>query len=69
MAERAGVSVGTLYQYYPNKLALLNAVLERHLDGFAQAVEEAARKVHGKPLPTMVEDRPRAYWRSRLHAS
>ncbi len=26
VAERAGVSVGTLYQYYPNKLALTEAV-------------------------------------------
>ena len=30
VAERAGVSVGTLYQYYPNKQALLYAVLEVH---------------------------------------
>lgn len=66
VAERAGVSVGTLYQYYPNKLALLNAVLERHLDGVAQAVEEAARKVHGKPLPTMVEAVVHAFVRAKV---
>lgn len=28
VAERAGVSVGTLYQYYPNKQSLLFAVIE-----------------------------------------
>ena len=28
VAERAGVSVGTLYQYYPNRQALLYAVLK-----------------------------------------
>ncbi len=30
VADRAGVSVGTLYQYYPNERALLYAVLEAH---------------------------------------
>lgn len=31
IAERAGVSVGTLYQYFPHKEALLRALAERHL--------------------------------------
>lgn len=36
IAERAGVSVGSLYQYFPNKDALLVALAERHIDaGFA----------------------------------
>jgi AcrR family transcriptional regulator len=30
VAERAGVSVGTLYQYYPKKQSLLFAVLVNH---------------------------------------
>ncbi|MEI9976983.1 MAG: TetR/AcrR family transcriptional regulator [Ignavibacteriota bacterium] len=34
------VSVGTLYQYYPNKQSLLFAVLENHLDKVAVAVGE-----------------------------
>lgn len=32
IAERAGVSVGSLYEYWPNKDAILTALLERHID-------------------------------------
>nr|WP_168723502.1 TetR/AcrR family transcriptional regulator [Streptomyces sp. SAT1]ANO42100.1 TetR family transcriptional regulator [Streptomyces sp. SAT1] len=38
IAERAGVSIGSLYQYYPNKDAILVELLTRHLDaGMAAA--------------------------------
>jgi AcrR family transcriptional regulator len=56
VAERAGVSVGTLYQYYPNKQSLLFAVLEGHLDKVSAAVEAACRRGRGKPLAQMVKD-------------
>jgi len=44
VALRAGVSVGTLYQYFPNKTALLKAVLKRHLDAVTKAVEHVCRE-------------------------
>ena len=59
VAERAGVSVGTLYQYYPNKQALLYAVLEVHGTKVAEAVESACRACRGagvKPLVAAVVD-------------
>lgn len=37
-AERAGVSIGSLYQYYRNSDALLGAVAARELQRFAQEI-------------------------------
>jgi AcrR family transcriptional regulator len=39
IAERAGVSVGTLYQYYSSKESIAVALLERH-------IEETGRRLH-----------------------
>lgn len=54
VAERAGASVGTLYQYYPHKEALLFAVLQRHLANVEKAITQAAESHHHLPLATMV---------------
>jgi AcrR family transcriptional regulator len=56
VAERAGVSVGTLYQYYPNKQSLLFSVLEDHLDKVCAAVEAACEHARQKPLSEMVRE-------------
>lgn len=55
VAGRAGVSVGSLYQYYPNKRSLLFAVLNRSLDRVAGAVETACQRLEGQPLATMAD--------------
>ena len=55
VADRAGVSIGTLYQYYPNKRSLLYAVMEEHLDRVATAVESACERACHKPLAEMIK--------------
>ncbi len=54
VAERAGVSVGTLYQYYPNKQSLLFAVLADHFEEIAAAVDAACDQARHKPLAEMI---------------
>src|ERR1035438_7515797 len=56
VAERAGVSVGTLYQYYPNTHSLLSSGLEHHLNSVAERVEPAREGACHKPLAEMIRD-------------
>jgi AcrR family transcriptional regulator len=66
VAERAGVSVGTLYQYFPNKSALLKTVMERHLAEIAGVVETACAGLHGQPLAAMAEGVVREFLKAKL---
>jgi len=54
VASRAGVSVGTLYQYFPNKSALLQAALSRHLDQITDTVERVCQEQRGGTPRQMV---------------
>jgi AcrR family transcriptional regulator len=50
VAERAGVSVGTLYQYYPNKQALVAALLVRFLARIETTLMDCCRTADGRDL-------------------
>ena len=61
VAERAGVSVGTLYQYYPNKQSLLYAVLEHHMNNVLARVEAACASACHKRLAEMIREMVEAF--------
>ena len=55
VAARAGVSVGTLYQYFPNKSALLRAALRLHVEEIRAEVDKVCIAQRGQPAEQMAE--------------
>ena len=64
VAERAGVSIGTLYQYFANKNALLLALAEQEMEA---ALGEVGKALRGEIDPSM-EGRVRAMVRAIINA-
>ena len=65
VAARAGVSVGTMYQYFPHKQALIYALSECYLEALAGKIETKCRTHRGAPLDRMVEALIDTYWRAK----
>lgn len=61
VAERAGVSVGTLYQYFPDRDALVIGLLSDHLEHAVGAVERAAAASASLARADAVEQVVRAF--------
>jgi len=54
IAEVAGVGIGSLYQYFPSKEALVAAVIDRHNRKIMQVVRAALTEVTAQPIEQAV---------------
>lgn len=52
IAETAGVSIGTVYQYFSDKQAILHALAQREMDGLGKRVMKAVSQT---PAPSLDE--------------
>ena len=55
VAERAGASIGSLYQYFPNKDAILTELIRRKRQIMLDAIRAAARETEGKPFARAID--------------
>lgn len=65
IAQEAGVSIGSLYQYFESKEALVGALLERHFAHRTQLLIEQAVALADAPLAAAVEGLIRAIIRAQ----
>src|SRR5215470_15241482 len=56
IAAAAGVSIGSLYQYFPSKEAVVAAVTGRHAQELSQVVLNALLKVSARPIEIGVRE-------------
>ncbi len=63
VAEKAGISIGSLYQYFPGKEALMVALLRRKRQELVTMLEEAAEAPRAGDLGTVID----AFIRAALH--
>lgn len=61
VADRAGVSVGTMYQYFPHKQALMYAVVHQHLTVFVDEFEVACLRHRNEPIADMTQGMVNAF--------
>lgn len=54
IAEAGGVSIGSVYQYFPNKRAIFIALHERHVEQIDRVLQRKISESAGEPLDRLV---------------
>jgi AcrR family transcriptional regulator len=63
IAESAGVSIGSLYQYFPNKDSILVELVHAHVNAGISIIQ---RHLSGVPLPESLEDQIRLFVKATI---
>ncbi len=61
IADAAGVSIGSLYQYFPTKEALVAAVIERHSNEMMDVVRSSLARVAALPVADAARELVRVF--------
>lgn len=56
IAERAGVSIGSLYQYFPSKEALVTALAEQHVNTMMAMIESNLKNHFDAPIDVVLHE-------------
>ena len=67
IAEAAGVSIGSLYQYFPSKEALVAAVIDRHMSEMMEIIRDAFLRFGPLPLPEAVRGLVKVFMDAHRH--
>lgn len=60
IAELAGVSIGSLYQYFPSKEALVTSLAENHANTMMEIVESKLKDLFNAPIEVVIRELVRA---------
>src|SRR6187402_989976 len=54
VADQAGVSIGSLYQYFPSKESLVSALIDQHIECMNASILSELTRLAGLPMAQLV---------------
>lgn len=56
IAKLAGVSIGSLYQYFPSKEALVTSLAEQHVNTMMETIESSLKDLFNAPIEVVLHE-------------